>query len=465
MPRGCLVLCLCASMVSAFAAADVPPVSFARDIGPLLAAKCVTCHNSEKNKGGYVLETFESLVRPGESKQPPLVPGHPEKSRIIQLLTTEDEDDRMPQNSEPLPPGQITLIERWIREGGILDAGQSNVPLHTLIATAHPEPPQIYARPLPIRALAFSGDGKELVVGGYHEITFWRCADGKLLRRVPNFAQHVYGIAGHLSLDTRHSLLAVASGTPGRLGQVNLLDANTAGDIALTGNADTPVRAGKVLGTARDIMLAVCFNAAGDKLAAAGADNAIRVYDVETGRQELFIEQHADWILGLSFSPDGTLLASASRDKTARLFNGKTGELESTYVGHSDAVFGVLFAPDSQRVCSAGRDKSLHLWDRKEAKKLDDAREFEGEVLRLVASGDAVFSCGADKKIRQHSVGKKLELARTLSGHEDVIYAMDYHAPSGRLATGSYDGQVRIWDVENGKTTLSFTASPAIKSR
>jgi WD40 repeat protein len=337
------------------------------------------------------------------------------------------------------------LIQQWIRDGARIEAGQSSVPLHTLIATAHPRPPEAYSRPVPIRALAFNANGSELAIGGYHEITFWRAEDGKLLRRIPNIAQQVYAIA--YAPDGKS--VAVASGIPGKLGQINILD-------------PTGTNAGRMLGTARDAMFTVCFNTSGDRLAAGGADNAIRVFNVETGKQELLIEQHADWVLGLSFNYDTSLLASASRDKTARVFNTTNGELESTYVGHSDAVFAVAFATDGKRVCSAGRDKALHLWEAKEAKKSDDAEGFEEEVLRMVMGTNAVFTCN-DTKIRQHLVSRKLELVRAFSGHEDVVYAIALHEPTARLASGSFDGQVRIWDLESGKTVFSFTAAPGLK--
>ena len=51
-------------------AAEVPhePVSFVRDIAPVLISKCLTCHNLEKAKGGFQLQTFELMMKGGESK-------------------------------------------------------------------------------------------------------------------------------------------------------------------------------------------------------------------------------------------------------------------------------------------------------------------------------------------------------------------------------------------------------------
>lgn len=436
----------CLTVIAALQASQVAggeTISFAREVAPIVAQKCVTCHNVEKRKGGYTLETFSAMLQPGESKEQPIVAGHPEKSRLFELITTKDEDDRMPQKSEPLPPGQVGLIERWIKEGAKFDGADRAASLHELIASSHPAPPETYIRPVPIRSLAFNDKGTELAVGGYYEVTFWQPEEGKLARRIKNVAQDVYALA--YSPDGR--LLAAASGTPGRLGQVNLLEAPASS-------------AGKVLGTARDAFLAVAFSPSGERLAAAGADNTIRVYATESGRQEIVIEQHADWVMAVAFSDDGSLLASASRDKTARIFDSRKGEIESTYAGHSEGIFGVALFEGAKRACSAGRD--LQVWEVKEGKKLDEAKGLD--VLRLIARGNQVFVCCADKTIRQYGCDKKIEHVRTFSGHQDVPYAVDYNEATGRLASGSYDGEVRIWDVKDSSLVRAFIAAPTSKT-
>src|SRR5213082_2154623 len=95
---------------------DAPstPVSFSKDLAPILAKKCVACHGPEKSKGHFRLDSFDWLMKGGESKSASIVPGQPEQSELVRRLTTQDEDDRMPQKDEPLPSAQIALLERWI---------------------------------------------------------------------------------------------------------------------------------------------------------------------------------------------------------------------------------------------------------------------------------------------------------------------------------------------------------------
>jgi WD40 repeat protein len=127
-------------------------------------------------------------------------------------------------------------------------------------------------------------------------------------------------------------------------------------------------------------------------------------------------------------------------------------------------VFGVAFSSDGKRVFSAGRDREIHAWQLKDAKKIFEFGGFEAEVLRLLVQGDRLFSCSADKQIREHKLGdKKAELVRTYSGHHDVVYSLAYHETTKRLATGSFDGEVRVWDAETGNLLTNFIAAPGYR--
>jgi WD40 repeat protein len=221
----------------------------------------------------------------------------------------------------------------------------------------------------------------------------------------------------------------------------------------------------KTLAAAADIMLAVVFTPDGKRLAAAGADNAIRLFDLSTGKQQLLIEQHADWILDIAFAPDGGALASASRDKTARLFDTKTGELEQTYAGHSAAVFSVAFSADGKRVFSGSRDKEIHVWETRDAKKVTEITGFEGDVLKVLVCSNQIFSASTDYLVRQHSLdGRKFELVRTYAGHSDVVYGLAHHDATHRLASSSFDGEVRVWEINDGTLLTNYIAAPGYRS-
>ena len=108
---GCVILWISLSLGQALGQA---PVSFVRDIAPMLVKQCQGCHGPKKVEGGYRVDTFESLLKAGKSDAPAVVKGKPTESELFLRLTTDDEDDLMPQDGEPLSPKQIDLVKRWI---------------------------------------------------------------------------------------------------------------------------------------------------------------------------------------------------------------------------------------------------------------------------------------------------------------------------------------------------------------
>lgn len=417
--------------------------SFRKDIAPILTKKCLKCHGAEKPKGGYQLQTFSLLTRPGDSKNLAVAPGEPGKSELYLRITATDEDDRMPQKDDPLPASQIRLIERWIKEGARFDGSDPNALLVTLIPREpYPDPPASYRYPVPVTALAFSADGGELAVSGYHEITVWGPSEGKLLRRIGNVTQRIYGLA----YQPDGSLLAAVGGAPGQTGEAALYD---------------PIRGALIrsLCTTSDVLLALSFSPDGARLAVGGADNAIRFFDLASGKEELLIQQHADWVMALAFSRDGARLASASRDRSARIYSARTGELETSYNEHGQPVLAVAFDESGRQVFSAGKDRRIQFWNTADAKKNGELTGFESDITKLLPEGTALFACSNDKNIRQYTIPDR-KLVRTYLGHKDWVYSLAHHPATHRLASGSHDGEVRLWNTEDGKLEAAFIAAP-----
>jgi mono/diheme cytochrome c family protein len=104
--------------------AESAPVSFARDIAPLLNRRCAACHGEESAKGKYRLDSFKRMMKAGDSDDPPVTPGKAQDSAIYQLLIEPDAHDRMPQKADALPKSEIALVERWINQGAAYDAAR-----------------------------------------------------------------------------------------------------------------------------------------------------------------------------------------------------------------------------------------------------------------------------------------------------------------------------------------------------
>ena len=99
-------------------AADTAGVEFfEKRIRPLLVERCYECHSAEakKIKGGLRLDTREGLLKGGDAG-PALVPGDPDKSRLIEAVRYKNQDLQMPPKS-PLRPEQVRDLEQWVKLG------------------------------------------------------------------------------------------------------------------------------------------------------------------------------------------------------------------------------------------------------------------------------------------------------------------------------------------------------------
>ncbi|HTU26235.1 MAG TPA: DUF1553 domain-containing protein [Pirellulales bacterium] len=97
---------------------------FEKHVRPLLVAHCHKCHGPQKQEGGLRLDSRAALLRGGEHG-PVVVPGAPEKSRLIVAIGYADADLEMPPD-ERLPAAAVTLLTDWVRQGAIWPEGDSN---------------------------------------------------------------------------------------------------------------------------------------------------------------------------------------------------------------------------------------------------------------------------------------------------------------------------------------------------
>src|SRR5690349_9495218 len=106
-------------------AAELPKVSYYTQIRPIFQAQCQGCHQPAKQGGAYVMTSFDTLFKGGESASAAIVPGKPAESNLIAQITPADGKAEMPKGKAPLTPGELELITNWIAAGAIDDTPES----------------------------------------------------------------------------------------------------------------------------------------------------------------------------------------------------------------------------------------------------------------------------------------------------------------------------------------------------
>lgn len=133
-------------------------------------------------------------------------------------------------------------------------------------------------------------------------------------------------------------------------------------------------------------------------------------------------------------------------------------------MGHSAKIHNLLFTPDGKKIVSVSEDKTIRLWD---AEKGEMIRKFESQIgdgwegmlyssaispdSKLLAV--AGYPVGSEKQnyIVIIDLEKNVQVS-TAIGHTNVINGLCFSGSGAYLASGSDDGTVKIWKVENARS-------------
>lgn len=254
---------------------------------------------------------------------------------------------------------------------------------------------------------------------------------------------------------------------------VNSIALSADGNTLASGGGDNAVilwnletgRQIKALAGHSGYILAVAFSLNGGKLASGGFDNVVRLWNPRTGEQLSSLEGHTGAIFSVAFSPDGRTVASGSKDHTIKLWDVETGALIRTLAGHSGYVFSVAFSPDGKTLASGSPDGTIKLWNPATGdQRLLEAHAKEVWSVSFSSDGNTLASTHTDGAIRLWDLtsGKQ---AKSISTRTSILYSVLF-SPNGKtLAGAGPNNTIRIWSVETGQEVQSFEGhSSVVKS-
>jgi WD40 repeat protein len=193
---------------------------------------------------------------------------------------------------------------------------------------------------------------------------------------------------------------------------------------------------------------AVAVSHDGSLIASGGADEQIRVWDVESMKERTVLKGHRGAVLSVAFAPNQVYLVSGGQDGLVRVWDRVKGTLVRELKGHAGPVVAVAALPGGTRFLSAGADRTVRLWDGSGGKEL---RKYEGAqqpltCLAVTADGRRAFAGGTDRVVR----GWDIETGEVQPGLEHPVPVTSLAAVSGgrRLLVGCGDGRLVWWELE-----------------
>lgn len=154
--RNCSFILGCAVGFSSLAAADI---DFQRDVLPILQDHCIDCHGADLAESKLSLESPLAALAGGDSGEQVIVPGDSQRSYLLERVTSEDADSRMPPDAEPLSAEQIAHLRAWIDDAPAWQAAAEQLADQTI---DHWSFQPIHRPDVPARADGSTPDGNPI---------------------------------------------------------------------------------------------------------------------------------------------------------------------------------------------------------------------------------------------------------------------------------------------------------------
>ena len=421
----CLLLVLAMALLAGpLLAADAEkPINFEEHIAGILKQHCRQCHGEGKQESGLNFASYAGLMKGGSGGEV-VVAGRSSASRLVEVITAEEEGERMPPDNDPVPPEQVAMIKKWIDTGLRENAGSSVAAMRTLGFTptavaSHDGPAPMPAdlpaverpqlrRPFPVLALAASPRADLTAVASYELVDLMATPEQSLgAIGFPEGEPHV------LRFSPSGGRLLVAGGRPVQTGVAAIFDVVTGNRLATVG--DEP-----------DAVIAADISPDERRVALGGSGRVVKVFSTEDGSLLHTLTKHTDWVTAIAYSPDGKLLVTGDRIGNIHLWDAESGGVVLPLAEHKGSIRALSWRSDSGVVASCGEDGLVVWWD--------------------VKDGWPVAS-----KPNAHPPKRPKGVYGTVpNGVLDAAFG-----PAGELATCGRDGKIKLWSAK-GKEEKSF---------
>ncbi|MBI1841658.1 MAG: serine/threonine protein kinase [Verrucomicrobia bacterium] len=293
----------------------------------------------------------------------------------------------------------------------------------------------------PIRALAFSPNGK-LLASGCQEyrgsptnmLVIW---DTSTWLPLTNLNPHPWVVTGlQFSPDSR--TLASCGWEPA----VKLWDTKTFVQTASLVRHELPP-------------LALAFSSDGKRLASGGGDQRIVIWDVATRVALTYFKGHLGDVWSLAYSPDQQGLISGGKDGTVRLWRETPRQKAALFSPLAEGIGHCKIARDAGIAAGISSDGRVQLWDMRSESSLGTVR---GEQAALSPNGAWMATVTKGGRVTLLAVSNLQTLA-TFSVPSGGVRALEFGPTGSKLCFVGDEGQVTVWEWPHPRNHVSWSVT------
>ncbi len=179
-----------------------------------------------------------------------------------------------------------------------------------------------------------------------------------------------------------------------------------------------------------------------------------------TARSHTELRKHTEWITAIEYSPDGVLLATGDRNNGLIAWESQTGREFYDLRGHQAAITDITWRLDSNVVASSSEDGSVRLWEMENGGNIKTFGAHGGGVASLRFAKDGrLLSTGRDRVVRlwDQNGGKQREFEPFGDLALEAVFSQD----ESKVIAADWTGEVRVWDIKDGKRLANLAVNPA----
>jgi WD40 repeat protein len=207
---------------------------------------------------------------------------------------------------------------------------------------------------------------------------------------------------------------------------------------------------------------AVAFSPDGERLASAGGDGFVKIWNSKTGDLLQTFPAHTGSVVCVTFHPHGNHLATAGADLQVKVWDLTTGEELFRRPCHAvrslGAAYTVAFRPPDGRLLAAGNEGVVTLWDWENDRPSNPWQGYELHAVPVAFSptGAAWRREARVGNPRGFGTWRRGSRSSHLPAHTLPVSALAFSPDGGRLASASLDRSVTVYDTTTGELLSTF---------